>query len=143
MAQVSVSEAIPASADRVWALIGGFGDLRWLPAIASCTVTDEGANGGIGAIRILGFVGNDDYARERQDARDEAGRSYTYSVIETSVPLTGYRGVMRVAPDGDDRCVLHWSSTFAATDGEDAALAASIEQIYRAGVARVTALVGG
>lgn len=141
MPRVSLSEPIAAPADRVWAVIGDFGGLTgWLPAISACTV----AGAGVGAVRTLGFVGSDVYARERLDAHDDAARSYTYSVVETDLPIAGYRSTIQVAHDGDGRCVLHWASSFDVTGGTDAAaIAGMIEQTYRDGAARIKALVAG
>ena len=139
MAEISVSETIPAAADRVWTVIGGFGSLTdWLPAISACTVMGQG----MGAIRTLGFVGSDVYAKERLDAHDDAGRTYSYSVAETDLPLASYRSTIRVEPVGDARCRLHWSAVFAASEGSEPDLAAMIEQTYRDGIARITELAG-
>ena len=140
MATVSVSEPIAMEPDRLWALVGDFGGLTgWLPAISRCNV--EGS--GVGALRLLGFVGADVYARERQDARDEAGRSYSYSVVATDLPIASYAANVTVTPDGTGSR-LTWSSSFAGTPGSDeAALVGMIEQTYRDGVKRLREIAAG
>ncbi|MEZ5670504.1 MAG: SRPBCC family protein [Alphaproteobacteria bacterium] len=140
MAGVSVTERIAASADRVWGVIGDFGGLvRWLPAIAACTVEGHG----IGAVRTLGFVGADVFARERLDAHDDAARSYTYTVVGTDLPIAAYNATMTVAPDGDAASLLHWSSSFTVTaDGDENEVATMIERTYRDGIANVRTILG-
>ncbi len=75
MATASASLTVSASADRVWNLIGGFDSLPdWLPYIPTSTLSEGG--------RVRHLANPDgDAIVERLEAFDQAGRSYTYSIL--------------------------------------------------------------
>lgn len=88
MAKTTVSIEIPASADAVWQLMGGFDALPdWLPFIPKSVVTEGG--------RVRSLTTSDGgTVVERLEAFDNRQRSYTYSIIQapfrwwiTSPPL--------------------------------------------------------
>ncbi len=140
MASVSVSDRISASASRVWGVVRGFNDLpNWLPPIAASEVDGEG----IGSVRILTLADGGATLTERLDAHDDAGRSYTYSIIESPLPFTGYQATIRVADDGADACTIDWSSTFEPSGAPEAEVVGLIEGLYRAGIDKVKEIVGG
>jgi hypothetical protein len=61
---------IARSADEVWALIGDFGDVSWVPNNESCTVVDD--------VRYIRMVGVDVSVNERLLDEDDEARSHTY-----------------------------------------------------------------
>jgi len=139
MTSVSISEDIQASASRVWALIGDFGAISdWLPAAEA----SEADGNGVGAVRKLSLAGGAT-ADERLEAYDDAGRSYTYTVIESSLPMTGYRATIRVEDKGSGACTLHWSSTFEPVGIPEADMAGMIEGSYQGGVENIRARMAG
>jgi mxaD protein len=91
MAEGSVDVTVSAAPDTVWAKVGDFGGLAdFFPGIDSFRL--EGDD------RIIGMFGME--IRERLVARDDAGRSITYSVIE-GVPLDSHEATITVESEGD------------------------------------------
>ena len=98
MSQARVVETIEvaASPDKTWALVGDFAGLvGWFPAVTESKV--EGS--GVGALRYLAMP-DGNRLTERQEARDEAGRSYDYTAIAGALPCTDYRSRIAVTPSG-------------------------------------------
>lgn len=130
MAGVSISESIPASAEEVWAVIRDFGGISsWLPVAEA----SEADGDGVGAVRTLALAGGAS-ARERLEAFDDAARSYTYSVIDSTLPMTGYQATISVQEEGPDRSTLAWSSTFEPVGIAEADMVKQIEDSYLGGV---------
>jgi len=130
MASVTISEAIAAPAERVWASIRDFGSISdWLPVAEA----SEADGSGVGAVRMLALAGGAT-ARERLEEFDDAARSYTYTVIDSTLPMTGYRATIRIEETDSAHCVLHWSSTFDPVGVPDSEMAKQIEDSYRGGV---------
>ncbi|MDX3853212.1 SRPBCC family protein [Streptomyces sp. AK02-01A] len=118
-AATSVSLEIPATADKVWQLIGGFGALPdWLPFITS-SVLSEG-----GRLRTLATA-DDEVVVERLEAFDNAGRTYSYSIEQAPFPVTAYLSTIKVSDAaGEGAAVVEWSGTFTpAGVSEDEAIA--------------------
>ncbi|MEU6825975.1 SRPBCC family protein [Streptomyces atriruber] len=131
MASTSVSRTVPASPQQVWDLIGGFDALPdWLPYIPESTALEGGRvrrltnpDGEVIVERLVGF--------------DEAGRHYSYAILDAPFPVTGYVSTLRVHPVAgrDDIAEVQWSGRFTpdgVTDDEAADLFAGI---YRDGLA--------
>ncbi|SEP67462.1 Polyketide cyclase / dehydrase and lipid transport [Pseudomonas sp. NFACC02] len=128
MATASASVRIPVSADTVWALVGGFLSLPdWLPFIAQ-SVSDEG-----GRIRHLT---TEDGAKisERLETYDNQARTYSYSITEGPLPVTGYLATLKVRADGERAAVVQWSSIFTANGVSDAEAEALIQGVYDSGL---------
>jgi len=86
------------SADEVWALVGGFGDLEsWMSGVDSCTVD--------GDVRTVGTMGME--IQERLVERDDAARSLSYSIVG-GVPLEHHKATITVTPAGDG-CTVTWA----------------------------------
>jgi len=130
MAGVTIAEPIPAPADRVWAQIRDFGSISdWLPAAEA----SEANGAGVGAVRMLALAGGAS-ARERLEAFDDGARSYAYTVIDSTLPMTGYRASIRVEDTGAESCTLHWSSTFEPVGVPEDEMVRQIEGSYIGGV---------
>ncbi len=90
--EVGVDVAVPA--DDAWALAGDPGRVgEWFGPVVACEITgdERRATMGNGAVLV-----------ERLIDRDEAGRSYAYTVLSGIPGLTSHRAVVRVveAPGG-------------------------------------------
>ncbi|MEU3188604.1 SRPBCC family protein [Streptomyces sp. NPDC006923] len=126
----AASVEIPATADRVWQLVGGFGSLPdWLPFIRS-SVLSEG-----GRLRTLATA-DDEVVVERLEAFDNAGRSYSYSIEQGPFPVTAYLSTITVSEAaGGGAAVVEWSGTFTpAGVSEDEAIAL-FQGVYSDGLA--------
>jgi carbon monoxide dehydrogenase subunit G len=105
MAEGAVDVTVSAAPDTVWDKVGDFGGLAdFFPGIDSFRL--EGDD------RIIGMFGME--IRERLVARDDAGRSITYSVVE-GVPVDSHEATITVESEGDGSKVT-W--TYAVTPDE-------------------------
>ncbi|MER5915012.1 SRPBCC family protein [Streptomyces sp. NPDC001982] len=130
MASTSVSRIIPASPDRVWQLIGGFGSLPdWLPFISSSTLEDGGR------IRRLSTP-EGDAMTERLVTFDESERRYSYAIVEAPFPVTDYLSSLRVHAVSSDASVseVQWSARFIPTDATDSEVVDIFTKLYSEGL---------
>ena len=81
---------IDSPADDVWAVVGNFGDLAWMPGIESCELKGDD--------RILGMFGM--RIVERQLARDDEDRSLSYGIVDGDMKPEVHRATIRVMPAG-------------------------------------------
>ena len=135
---VSVVKTVDVAAPpaRVWQAIGGFcGIGQWHPAIDSCTPSARGTM----PVRTLALKGGGTIV-EGQVARSDAQRRYSYTILESPLPVTGYRSTIRVTPNGAGSRI-RWSGTFKAKGAPDAEAAGVIGGIYDAGLAGIAAAV--
>ncbi|MGW2823694.1 SRPBCC family protein [Streptomyces sp. NPDC001443] len=130
MASTSVSRVVPASPQRVWDLIGGFDALPdWLPYIPESAALEGG--------RVRRLTNPDgDVIVERLVAFDEAGRHYSYAILEAPFPVKGYLSTLRVHPVAgrDDVAEVQWSGRFTPDGITDAEAEALFAGIYRDGL---------
>jgi hypothetical protein len=106
-AQAFASVDILASPDQVWELIGGFGSLPdWLPYISQSELSRGGR------VRHLANRKGETIV-ERLEAFDNRARSYTYSILKASSPVTGYLSTLRVLEtEGGKGSRVEWSARF-------------------------------
>ena len=132
MATAVIHDELAAPVDRVWACFADFGDLSaWAPGRSRVPV--EG--GGVGAVRTVDADGA--YIRERLEAYDSAGHTFTYAILESPFPFTGYVATVRLRDVGGGRTAIEWSGTFEPRGVPAARAADMIEGIYRMFVARL------
>ncbi len=107
MEQVSETREIAVGADRVWAMAGDFAGLAlWVSGVDRFACTGDG----IGAVRTFLLAGQ--AMEERQMARDDANRSYSYALCRGPVPVAGYRATIAVTPLGPGRSQVTWSASY-------------------------------
>ncbi|MGW9453413.1 SRPBCC family protein [Streptomyces sp. NPDC055632] len=130
MASTSVSRVVPASPQQVWNLIGGFNALPdWLPYIPESTALEGG--------RVRRLTNSDgDIIIERLIGFDEAGRHYSYAILEAPFPVGGYISTLRVhaVPGRDDLAEVQWSGRFSPDGVTDAEAEGLFAGIYRDGL---------
>jgi len=106
MASTIASITIPASAERVWQLIGGFNSLPdWLPYIPDSALSEGGR------IRTLANPAGEAIV-ERMEAFSDKERFYSYSILKAPFPAKDYFATIRVKPEGKDASVVEWSGSF-------------------------------
>ena len=94
MATASAFIDIPASADQVWQLIGGFNSLpEWLPFIPKSELSEGGR------VRSL-QTADGAVVIERLQAFDNAAKSYSYSILQAPFPATEYLATIKVEAQG-------------------------------------------
>ncbi|NGZ87054.1 SRPBCC family protein [Duganella aceris] len=128
MANASAHINVPAPADTVWQLIGGFDSLPdWLPYIPQ-SVLSEG-----GRVRHLANP-NGDPIVERLVAFDETGRSYSYAILQAPFPVKDYVATLRVNDAGAKAAQVEWSGSFTPVGVSDQEATRLFQGIYEDGL---------
>jgi hypothetical protein len=101
--------SLPEPPDKVWAEIGGFGDIaEWHPGIESAEVFDIEDE-----IHRHLTLGDGGLILER--LVETGPHHYTYEIVESPLPLTDHRATLScVAEEGG--CHVFWSAMFEPTD---------------------------
>lgn len=127
MATASASIDIPASADQVWQLIGGFDSLPdWLPFIPKSELSEGGR------VRSL-QTADGAVVVERLEAFDNAAKTYSYSILQAPFPATDYLATIRVETQGQGARVT-WSGRFAPVGVSEEEVTALFAGIYQGGL---------
>jgi Polyketide cyclase / dehydrase and lipid transport len=129
MTYVGATVDIAASAESVWAKVGGFGTLAdWLPVISASDLLDGGR-----ARRVSTDAGV--VAIERLVSYDEADRCYSYVMVDGPLPVADYRGTLRVQPIGDGMSSrLEWSAGFTPVGISEPEATQLIQGIFESGL---------
>ncbi|MFE7110957.1 SRPBCC family protein [Streptomyces sp. NPDC057575] len=130
MASTSVSRTVPASPEKVWSLIGGFGALPdWLPYIPE-SVAVEG-----GRVRRLKNP-EGEVIIERLVDFNETERHYSYAILQAPFPVNGYVSTIRVhnVPGRDDVAEVQWSGRFNPDNATEQEVTDLFTGIYRDGL---------
>lgn len=123
------------SPDHVWALIGGFDSLPdWLPFIPE-SLSSEG-----GRVRSLKDPDGNSIV-ERLMAFDEQQRSYSYAILTSPFPVTGYLSTLRVKADGQGS-LIEWFGEFTPAGVSDAEAQALFKGIYEGGLQALAKTLG-
>ncbi|CAN7579011.1 MULTISPECIES: SRPBCC family protein [Pseudomonas] len=127
MATASAFIDIPATADQVWQLIGGFNSLPdWLPFIPKSELSEGGR------VRSL-QTADGAVVVERLEAFDNAGKTYSYSILQAPFPATDYLATISVEAQGQGTRVT-WSGRFAPVGVSDEEVVALFTGIYQGGL---------
>ncbi|WP_192561541.1 SRPBCC family protein [Pseudomonas gozinkensis] len=127
MATASATIDIPASAEQVWQLIGGFNTLPdWLPFIPNSELSEGGR------VRTL-QTADGGVVVERLETFDNAGKTYSYSILQAPFPATDYLATIRVEAQGQGAKVT-WSGRFTAKGVSDEEVVALFSGIYQGGL---------
>lgn len=103
MATAQASITLATDANRVWQLIGGFDALPdWLPFIPESALSEGGR------VRTLKSVAGDTIIERLLDF-NEAGRSYSYTILKGPAPVRDYQATLRVVAEGSGSRVEWWS----------------------------------
>ncbi len=125
---------VPASPDAVWKTIGDFcGIANWHPAIEKCEISKKDD----ATFRTLSLKGGGTIL-EKETAWDNKGKSYSYAIEESPLPVANYKATLAVEPKGSGSEVI-WSSTFNAKGADDAKASSTIGGIFDAGLAGIAA----
>ncbi|MDP6351985.1 MAG: SRPBCC family protein [Alphaproteobacteria bacterium] len=138
MTKVSMSSKIPASAGTVWDMVKGFNDLpNWLPPIAKCESTGDG----VGSKRTL-TLGDGTKVVEELEEYDDGSRTFTYSIVDSPLPLTGYRSSVTIRDSGDG-AEMDWNAEFEPAGAPEADVRQLVEGLYQAGFDNLKKMFGG
>ncbi|MHC8366522.1 SRPBCC family protein [Pseudomonas sp. ZT5P21] len=127
MATASAFIDIPASADEVWQLIGGFNSLPdWLPFITNSEASEGGR------VRSLQTV-DGAVVVERLEAFDNAAKTYSYAILQAPFPATDYLATIRVEARGEGARVT-WSGRFTPVGVSEEEVVTLFTGIYQGGL---------
>lgn len=127
MPTASATIDIPASADQVWQLIGGFNTLPdWLPFIPNSELSDGGR------VRTL-QTADGAVVVERLQVFDNTAKTYSYSIEQAPFPATDYLATIKVEALGQGARVT-WSGRFNAKGVSDEEVVALFSGIYQGGL---------
>jgi hypothetical protein len=130
MAKAAASIDIPVSPDEIWELMGGFGSLRdWMPYIPGLELIEGG--------RVRRFTTPDHSGfTERLLTFDQVGRSYSYTIIKSPIPVTDYLSTLRVGSiNGGKGSHVAWTGEFMPKGVSDDQVVAIFRDIYEGGLA--------
>lgn len=132
-AQVTETTPVTATPDKVWAVIGGFcGIAKWHPAIEGCALSETGGK----MIRTLSLKGGGTIV-EQQTGRDEATMKYSYTILESPLPVANYVSTIQVAPSGSAGSTITWTGEFEPKGASEAEAKGVIDGIYIKGLAGI------
>ncbi len=139
MTKVSMKTELKAPADEVWKLIGGFNALPdWHPAVAESTTEGEGE----GSVRRLSLAGGGTIV-ERLESVDDNERRYSYSIVDSPLPVSNYRATISAREQGDGTAtVVEWSSEFSPSGASESDATKVIQGIYDAGFDNLKKMFG-
>ena len=120
------------SADAMWTKIGDFcGISKWHPAFEKCELSADGKT------RTLFLKGGGGTIVEALVKMDSAGKSYTYSIVNSPLPVANYQSTIGVSADGAGS-VLTWTGKYDAKGAPDADAQKVVQGIYDAGLKALT-----
>ncbi len=129
-AEVSRDATIDASPAKVWAAIGPFCSIAdWHPAIAKC----EEKKAKDGTLRHLTTQDGGKFD-EKLLSHDDKRMRYSYSILKSPLPVTGYSSTLSVAETAGKSHVT-WVSTFEPKGASEAEAEKVVGGIYEAGLA--------
>ena len=136
MAKIDMKTGLNVAPDEVWKLIGGFNALPdWHPAIEKSELEEEGS------MRRLSLAGGGTIV-EKLVKLDDKERIYSYSIIDSPLPVTNYEATIRVKDDGEGNTTVEWSSEFEAEGAAGNEAMDVIAGIYQAGFDNLKKMFG-
>jgi hypothetical protein len=107
-AKVRVTQEFATPAAALWAILGDFTELSWIPEVPRCEMEGEG----VGMVRHM-YLDENFVIDERLEALDDENRTITYSIPKNNpLPVADYLATMTIHERGPDRCELEWSCTW-------------------------------
>lgn len=136
MTEVTVSGSYPVSPEQLWELIGGFNALpNWHPAVERSEL-EEG-----GSVRRLSLLGGGEII-ERLEKMSDDEFAYTYSIVDSPLPVSEYSATLRLENDDKGGCRVTWSGSFVPKGMPETDSRKVIEDIYRAGLDNLGRMFG-
>jgi len=135
MAMVFTSSIIDAPVPAVWSIIRDFNALpAWHPLIVESRIEHRKQPDQIGCVR--NFKARDiGQIREQLLSLSDYDFSFSYCILESPMPLSGYVATVRLHPVTDgNRTFGEWSARFECSPDEEASLTANIgRNVFQAG----------
>ena len=124
--EVESSGIIDAPLERLWDLVSDFSNLaHWHPDVTECRL-ESGSPREAGAVRSM-RLRNGISIRERLLAISPQDRFYTYSVIESPLPIGDHESTVRFKSLNSSQTQVKWTAQFMAAEGDAKALADGVK----------------
>jgi Polyketide cyclase / dehydrase and lipid transport len=141
---VFASTVIPAPVDQIWSFLREFARVDvWHPDVAAVSI--EGADPGprVGQERTI-TLRDGSVMRERLLALDDVQHSYTYSLVESALPVSEHSSTVALFPvTTDDATFVSWSADFVLEGDEPSGLVDGVrDQVMLAGFTGMRARAG-
>lgn len=128
----SVTMPSSMTPDALWKKVGDFcGIGSWHPAVEKCVLSPDGKQ------RTISLKGGGTIV-ERLEKWDNAGHSYTYTIVSSPFPVADYRSTISVIPNAKGSA-LKWTGTYEAKGKPDAEAKKTIDGVYESGAKALTA----
>ncbi len=140
MTTAHVTETVAVSADTAWQLLSDFGGMaqKVLPEmIVSCTVEGQG----LGATRDLALADGGSIV-ETMSKLDEAGKTFSYTLDRSTLPLKDYEATVKLTELGADKCQIDWSSVFEPDGVSEQEAIEFVTGLYQTVIAGLRAYLG-
>jgi len=136
MTKIAMSADLDVSADDAWKLIGNFNALPdWHPLVETSELTEKDQE------RRLSLVGGGTVI-ERLENIDAKTRTYSYSIVDSPLPVKNYKATLKVTGEGKG-CKVEWSSEFDANPGYENDALEALQDIYQTGFENLKKMFGG
>jgi len=119
--RVYVSDVIDAPVEKVWDFARDFnGHGNWHPIIAESVVEGDKPSDQVGCVRA--FTTTDGgFLRERLLSFSDLDRHFTYSILESPMPITNYVATFRCTPITEgNRTFVEWWADFDVAEANEA-----------------------
>jgi hypothetical protein len=134
--EVRTSVRLPVPVAEVWKRIGGFNALpEWNPMFEKSELAEGGQ------VRRLTVPGVG-VIEERLEGSDEQGHSYSYTIIDSPLPVADYHSTIRVREEGDE-AVVEWEGSFEPKGASMEEVGKTIQGVYQTGLDNLKKLYGG
>ena len=143
MAQVLVSSVINAPIGEVWKAIRRFDAVaEILPFVESSPIEESREPTAVGAIRVVTQTDGAVF-REVLVSHSDAEHYYSYTFVDSPIPVRDHRTTLRLRPITDhDRTLGEWSSRFEIAPDREADLVGLMEKNFLAGLRALDSRLG-
>ncbi len=143
--RVTVTESVTLDVPpaKVWARIGNFADLTWVPAVKSSDASDDNRKGSVRRLNLGGPI-----LWEKLLAHNNKKMTYEYHILDNGtnqkiLPVSHYISTIKVEASGKGSKAT-WSSHFEpAGKATGQAAKKAVAGIYRAGLDNLTKVLAG
>jgi hypothetical protein len=133
--EVKQSVRLPAPVTEVWKRIGGFNALPdWHPMVEKSELAEGGSE------RKLTLPGGATIV-EKLEGKDDKSFRYSYSIIDSPLPVADYHSTIEVHQEGDES-VVEWMGRFEPKGASAEDAQKTIQDIYQAGFDNLRKMFG-
>jgi Polyketide cyclase / dehydrase and lipid transport len=132
--KIFYSSIIPSSIDRVWSTIRDFNEFpSWHPEFCDCSIEGSRPSDAVGCVRSL-YLKSGGHFRERLLTLSDREYMFTYTILESPLPITDYVSTVQLRPVTDtDQTYAQWTSEFNCAPDVEPELMKTVLSVYQGG----------